>query len=257
MEKEKMESLLIDYIDGKLNDADRSFIEQQLIQNPEAKKLHDQLRTVLSALDATGELEPVTRLKDSFNQILQEEIRKNTPTRSLFFQPVIYRAAAVAALVMAGVAIGFWINNNNQREVELLALRKEVEATKQIMLVMLNNQESASQRMVGANVAYKIEKADDEIVRALAKTMNEDQNTNVRLAALEALFKFHEDPQVRKVLISSLSGQTDPMVQITLIQFLVKMKEKEVVPQLQDIVKDARTLKAVKDEAYVGLFKLS
>jgi hypothetical protein len=87
--------------------------------------------------------------------------------------------------------------------------------------------------------------------------MNEDPNTNVRLAALEALIKFHQEPVVRKKLIESLSVQKDPSVQITLIQFMVQMKERGVVNQLQQIVDDAHTIKAVKDEALSGLLKLS
>ncbi len=47
------------------------------------------------------------------------------------------------------------------------------------------------------------------------------------------------------------------MVQIALIQLFVQMKEKGVVDDLQRIVDDSRTTKAVKDEAYSGILKLS
>ncbi len=87
--------------------------------------------------------------------------------------------------------------------------------------------------------------------------MNEDPNTNVRLAALDALSKFHTEPQVRKVLLDALSTQKDPMVQIALIQLMVKMKEKSVVNDLKKIVDDSETMKAVKDEAYSGILILS
>jgi HEAT repeat protein len=111
--------------------------------------------------------------------------------------------------------------------------------------------------MVGVSVAYELEKADDEIVKVLVKTMNEDTNTNVRLAAMEALSKFGHEAQVRNALIRSLTEQKDPVVQIALIQLLVKMKEKGVVKQLEQMTKDASTMKAVKDEAYTGILKLS
>ena len=257
MEKEKLESLLIDYIDGRLSEADRLSVEHELSGSEEAKQLHVQLLEVMSAIDKSRPLEPGIRLKASFNQMLREEINKNRPTKSLFFQSITYRIAAGIVFVLASIGIGYWINKNNEREAEIASLRKEVEATKQMMLTMLDNQQSASQRMVGTAVAYKIDKADDEIVTALVKVMNEDHNTNVRLAALEALLRFHEDPRVRKELIAALSTQSDPVVQITLIKYLVKMKEKEVVRKLEDIVNDARTIKAVRDEAYTGLLKLS
>ena len=165
--------------------------------------------------------------------------------------------AAGLVLVMAGIGIGYWVNKNQQREDELLALKKEIQTTKQMMLVMMDNQQSASQRIQGVNVALKNDKADDEVVRALSKMMNEDPNTNVRLAALDALSKFREEPLVRKELIQSLSMQKDPVVQIALIQLMVRMKEKGAAKDLERIIDDNETMKAVKDEAYSGLLKLS
>lgn len=256
MEKKKLEGLLIDYIDGKLSEADRAAIEQELAQNNEASRMYEQLREVIAAMEKSETLEPGVTLRTSFDKLLREEIKRQTP-KTIFFQPIMYRAAAALVLVMAGVAIGFWINKNQQREDDLLALKKEVAATKQIMLLMIDNSQSASQRIQGVNVALGIDKADDEVVRALAKTMNEDPNTNVRLAALEALSKFHQEPGVRKVLIQSLSKQNDPVVQIALIQLMVRMKEKGVVKDLERIIDDTQTMKAVKDEAYSGILKLS
>jgi HEAT repeat protein len=109
----------------------------------------------------------------------------------------------------------------------------------------------------GATIAYTIGKADDEVVNALAKALNEDRNTNVRLAALEALAKFYQEENVRQLLIKSLSIQNDEVVQIALIQVLVQMKEKGIVKELEKITRDTEVLKAVKDEAFTGILKLS
>jgi HEAT repeat protein len=129
--------------------------------------------------------------------------------------------------------------------------------TKQMMLAMMSNDQSANQRMQGVNVALTISKADDEIVNALARTMLKDPNTNVRLAALEALSNFIQDPKVKLLLTNSLSKQDDPIVQISLIQLLVKIKEKNVVKDLEKIIEDDKNIQAVKDEAYTGILKLS
>jgi hypothetical protein len=58
-------------------------------------------------------------------------------------------------------------------------------------------------------------------------------------------------------LISALSYQKDPVVQIALIQLLVDLKEQSVVDDLKKIVDDEGTMEAVKDEAYSGILKLS
>ena len=170
---------------------------------------------------------------------------------------MVYRIAAALVLVAAGVVVGITVQRNMEREKELLALKQEVEATKQLMISMMGNPMSASQRLQGVNVALTINKADDDVVRVLVKTLNEDPNTNVRLAAMEALGKFYIEKNVRSALISSLGNQKDPVVQIALIQLLVKMKEKQALPQLEEIIEDNQNIKAVKDEAYTGILKLS
>ncbi len=252
------ESRFIDYIDGKGSEVDRAEVERELAQSEEAYKLYEQLREVIQAIDKASVLEPSDKIKTEFEEALAKEIAaQSKPTKTIFFSPVVYRIAAGFVLVMVGLGIGFWINKNQERDQELADLKKQVEDNRRIMLAMLDNQQSASQRIVGVSVAYELDKADDEIVKVLVKTMNEDTNTNVRLAAMEALSKFGHETQVRIALIQSLTEQKDPVVQIALIQLLVKMKEKGVVKQLEEMTKDPSTMKAVKDEAYTGILKLS
>jgi HEAT repeat protein len=261
MEKEKLESLIIDYIDNKLNSVDRRMIEQELVNNPDAFKLYEELKEVIQLMDRSARVEPSDKLKTNFAAILDAEIANEKKAKIIFFQPVFYRAAAAVALLVIGGGIGFFLSKqNDERLARLDSLMREQQEQIKVtrdMMAMLNNDQSASQRMQGIKVAYKMEKADDEIVNALVKAMNEDGSSNVRLAALEALSHFMQEPQVRKALVNSLSKQKDPIVQISLIQLLVKLKEKGVVNDLQKIVDDEGTIQAVKDEAYSGIMKLS
>jgi len=270
MEKEKLESLLIDYIDGNLNEAGRAMVEKEL-QNESTAKLYSQLKEVMDLMANSKVKVPGVSLKLNFEKALQAEISKSgnawsvstqttskaTADKQVFFQPWILRVAAAIVLVIVGVAIGDKINTNRQHEQELAKLKEEVANNKRMMLSMLENQQSASQRVMGATVAYELPKADDEIVNVLSKTLNEDSNTNVRLAALEALGKFHQQDHVRKILVTSLTTQKDPVVQIALIRLLVQMKEKQIVNELQKITRDGQVMKAVKDEAHSGILKLS
>lgn len=257
MEREKWESVLIDYIDGKLNDAEKEKVENELAKNEDAYKVYEELREVMLVMDRAQTLNPNPQRKATFKLQLEKEIQSQNSTRTIFFQPMVYRAAAAIALVMLGIGLGYWINKNTQQAQELAELKKEMEVTKQAMFELLANQNSASQRIVGATVAYEMDRTDDEIVNVLVKTLNSDPNTNVRLAALDALSKFYQQPHVRKALIASLEKQTDSMVQIMLIRMLVEMKEKGIINDLKRISTDERELPAVKDEAYAGLLRLS
>jgi hypothetical protein len=251
MEKEKLETLLIDYIDGKLNEAERHDVEQHLVRDAEAFKMYEQLKEVIHAMQASAKIEPSLRLKRGFEQMLREEEAQLRKGKVVFFQPSFYRvAAAIAFVIMAGSVAFLLVKQNRQAQ--------ELAQTKEALINMLDNQQSASQRVLGATVAYNdIETADDEIVNALVNAMNEDPNTNVRLAALEALRKFHNQPHVRKALIASLNTQKDPLVQIALIRLMVEMKEKDITKELERISTDEETLQAVKDEAQAGLLRLS
>ena len=252
-----LESRIIDYIDGKGTEQERALIESELAHNKKSFELYEQLREVINTMDKVKPLEPSGKLKIAFEKALQNEIDAQKKSKTVFFSPIFFRAAAAVLLVLAGVAIGNWINHNQQQEKELAELKQQVEDNRRVMMAMLENQQSASQRMQGLSVAYEMDKPDDEIVKVLVKTMNEDPSTNVRLAAMDALGKFSYEASVRSSLIQSLSSQKDPVVQIALIQLLVKMKEKSVVKQLEQMTKDASTMKAVKDEAYSGILKLS
>src|SRR5688572_33190467 len=110
MEREKLESMLIDYIDNKLNSVDRHMVEQELVKNAEAYKLYEELREVMYVMDRSARLEPSSKLKDNFDSVLKEEMASSKTTKTIFFQPVFYRAAAAVALLIMGVMIGFYVS---------------------------------------------------------------------------------------------------------------------------------------------------
>jgi len=210
-------------------------------------------------MDNSAGLEPSNDLQEKFELLLKTEVIANKKT--IFFQPNFYRAAAAVALLLIGGAIGLMINKQHDQKLQEITKKLEDQEKQNIemqeMMAKLTNEQSASQRIQGVNVALKFDKAGDEIVNALVKTMSEDPNTNVRLAALDALSKFIDEPKVRTALINALQNQKEPHVQIALIQILVKIKATNVVNDLQKIIEDEGTIQAVKDEAYSGILRLS
>ncbi|MEY2638567.1 MAG: hypothetical protein RIR90_49 [Bacteroidota bacterium] len=128
---------------------------------------------------------------------------------------------------------------------------------KQLLFAQLNNMESASQRYAAASAVAEYKKTDRDIVQALVKTMNNDPNSNVRLAALDALSQFSREPYVKQQLLKSLSTQKDPIVQVALIELLTRLRAHNIVTELQKLTEDEQTSKPVKDQAYHSLMKLS
>lgn len=257
METEKLKGLLIDYIDGKLSAEERAIVEKEIAESESAARLYYQLKQMIDKLGQASTLKPSPTLKVNFEKSLQKEILNSNEGNQMFFQPLVLRIAAGFIFLIASVVILFWVNKNYEQQKEITRLREEMDSTKRMMMAMMTNQQSASQRMLGVAASYQISQPDDEIVSALLKTMNEDPNTNVRLAALEALGKFHQQAHVRTALIAALAKQKDPVVQISLIRLMIEMKEKSVIQELDRIARDKESIKAVKDEAYSGLLKLS
>lgn len=259
MDKDKLESMLIEYIDGSIGEQDRITIVQELANNPEAEKLYTQLVEVMRSTSQSTVLMPSAALKNSFDQLLAREAGSKHAAKSVSLNVVVYRAAAAILVVLVVGFGGYAIYKDSQYQKQLAFLKEEIERNKKQMMVLLGNEHSASTRMMGVSVAYEMDTPDDEIVKVLVQTMNTDPNTNVRLSALDALGKFSDEKIVRKAMIESLATQQDPVVQIALIQWMVKLKEKSVIHELERIVNDAKTLKAVRDEASsgIGVFKLS
>ena len=103
---------------------------------------------------------------------------------------------------------------------------------------------------------YNLAKADNEIIQVMIKTMNEDESSNVRLAALEALSRWSNQNIVKEALMEALVNHKDPAFQITLINTLVEIQEKRALPYMENLINNTETLEAVKGEAQVGIFKL-
>jgi hypothetical protein len=128
---------------------------------------------------------------------------------------------------------------------------------KDILLSRLSNQVSAGERYAAASSIAQIKQIDYSLLTTLLKTMNNDPNTNVRLAALEALSHFAYESFVKDQLIRSLAKQKDPIVQISLIELLTEMRECNIVRELEKLTEDYQTDEEVKAQAYISLLKLS
>ena len=63
MNREKLETLLIDYIDGRLTPEEKLQVEQELVNNKEAYILYEQLKEVIHSMERSSKLEQTASLK--------------------------------------------------------------------------------------------------------------------------------------------------------------------------------------------------
>ena len=190
-----------------------------------------------------------------FGKLESPPSEKKTPktVRMLFGenQVWLYRTAAAVALILVGYFVGNSFKSNN----EVSELRAELKQVKSLMMGQFESG-SASGRLQAVNSSFEFSEADDQILEALIVRANEDQNANVRLKAIEALARFGNQTLVKTALVNALGKEKEPTVQISLINTLVALKEKDAINSMQGLLDNDETLAFVKDEAHLGIFKL-
>ena len=148
------------------------------------------------------------------------------------------------------------MNQFQTQKAQLAAIQEELFQTKNTMQQLMQ-QTSTSRRIKAVNITYDLEEADQEIIENLEYLLNRDESVNVRLTALDALSQFAQtSPAAKKVLITSIRHQDKPIVQTALIHTLVELEAKSALPFLDQLIEDKKTIDMVKDEAYLGKFKL-
>jgi hypothetical protein len=163
-------------------------------------------------------------------------------------------AASVAFLVL-GFAAGQWYASWREPfpHREMVALRRDVQQMKQLVMLTMLEKQSPSERLKAVDFAQAFAEPDAKVVSALVRTLNSDANVNVRLAAANALARFARHRPVRDALMESLSHQSDPIVQISLINLMVDLAEKRAVVPLRQLLQDPNTSEVVREEVKKSL----
>jgi hypothetical protein len=137
--------------------------------------------------------------------------------------------------------------------IQMVELKNDVKEMKQMVMFSMLKQQSASERLKAVNYVKDLADPDPKTIAALLKTLNEDDNINVRLAAARALAGFPAVKSVRQGLVDAMAKQTDPIIQLALIDIFVELEEKRAVDQLKKLLENTETLDVVKEEAKRGL----
>ncbi|GAB3327647.1 hypothetical protein GCM10027299_28560 [Larkinella ripae] len=165
------------------------------------------------------------------------------------------RLAASVALLAGGFVGGLYYSNRTvdptgPDNTSAVAIKKALDFNQMA-------QTSASERIQAVNQSSELPETSQDITQLLVNTLNFDDNINVRLAACQALMRLPNEPGVRESLIQSLKIQTDPYVQIMLIEALVSIQEKRAVTEIQRLAQNRQVLEVVRLKAEEGLSRLT
>ncbi|MBO0939595.1 HEAT repeat domain-containing protein [Fibrella sp. HMF5335] len=252
--KQAIDELLERYYEGETTLAEekrlREFFQQETIP-PHLQSHAEQFRYFA----ATREQQPSA----AFTQQLATKLTRPEPTRLLGLTPWTLRLAASVALLLLGFVGGIFYNQhqNPVADAPLPSAVSPAAEMKKVLAFSSLSETSASERIQAVNQSFEMTQADQATTQLLINTLNFDANVNVRQAACQALTHFEHEPGVREALIQSLSIQTDPNVQITLIEMLVAIKEKRAVQEMQRLAKRPQVMDVVRQKAQEGINSLA
>jgi hypothetical protein len=223
-----------------------------------------EFEAVKKVWDLMGEIpqpEPSEEMQANFESILSNYkerlvVKKNpisewiNKLREYWLMQAQPRLAFSLLLVAFGIIGGYILHQPGQTAIsynrQIDSLSSQVSEIKQVMLLSLLHDPSASQRIRAVSYTDEIQNVNLKVIDALFTTLNEDPNVNVRLSTLEALVKLSGEPRVREGLVRSIELQDSPIMQSAIADVMVKLQEKSSVQSLQKLLSRKGLNKMVK-----------
>jgi hypothetical protein len=247
MENDKLSRLLPDDVDRKEADGlDATWRMLGAIDAPapDSDRMRARLDAVLDAVEHAAPPAP----------------RRWLGRRDLAAGGYATQGLAAAAVLVVGIAIGRFVVPDTTRPAdsssEIAAMRSEMRELREMVSLSLMQQQSASDRLKGVTWTGQLDRPSGEVISALVDALMHDPNVNVRLATIDALERFASREDVRRATIEAVGRQMSPLVQIALIDFLVKANERQSAPTLRRLAQDPQVNDAVRSRAAWGLQQL-
>jgi hypothetical protein len=255
MQCEEVREQFADYVIHRLEEPRKVQVAAHLDSCEACRAELAELQSLWSQLDDIPPAEPGRNQRARFDLMLESYRRPPHSHIQRWRRPALQLVLAAAMLVL-GIGIGYRMHPSNPPSPELAELRSELSDTRQMVALSLMQQQSATDRLKGVNWSYRLQEPSADVMRALLDTLMHDPNVNVRLATIDALRQFGNQPVVRRGLIEAMTRQESPMVQIALIDLAVDLHEKESVGTLRELTQDQNLDPAVRDRAQKGLSEL-
>lgn len=254
MDCKRCESMIPAYLQGELSDTEVLELEEYLENCENCRTQLKETQMLLKQLDGLEDKEPSVLSRNELLSKLEEE---KAHLRAVPLKPAwnksFLRIAASVIIFLLGLGVGQFDFSGSQGKTELSELRTEVSEMKQLVMMSMLKEVSASERIKAVSYVKQFEQPSEEVIHTLFRTLNEDESPNVRMAALEGLRKFADNEQIRLRLIRSFEVQSDPVIQIMMINLMVELEEKRAIKKFQNLIDHESTQKIVRDQAEMGI----
>jgi len=195
---------------------------------------------------AMGDLpgsDPSRRLRDRFYQDLEAASIPSTSEklrRWLGFSGNAGWVTAAASLII-GVLVGQWAMEPRGTDQQALeSLQAQVDILNRNLILDRLESDSPSKRLRGVIDAVGVVETDNEVTRALLRRAIDDSVPSVRSAAIDALGPQLTTPSVGDELMSLLEAAESPLVQLALVDLVLRHGSGSQVRQLLRLAEENR-----------------
>ncbi|MEM6844836.1 MAG: HEAT repeat domain-containing protein [Bacteroidota bacterium] len=240
--KEEHTILIMDYLDGNWDAQKEAQLQQLLAEGEISQQELSDWKLLYQNSEKLPAPIPSDQLRDNFYTMLGDwKESSQLSSWQRFLQSFngsirVSQLVGVVCVLLVGIALGFWLSPVQSYESQIGQLSSEVQQMREAMVLTLLEQPSAMQRLKAVSISTDLASVDEKIHHALLRTLNEDPQVNVRLAALEALLPYTQNSLIRQGLVQSIAQQNDPLMQIALAQAMVELQEKQAVGALKDLL---------------------
>ena len=159
------------------------------------------------------------------------------------------------AVLVIGI-VGGRVFSSKSYQGELNQLSTQMADMKEMMMMSMLEEQSASRRLQGLQISSDLVSENQQITDAMFVTLNNDESTNVRLAALTILASYADDPEIRAGLINSITEQKSPIMQVALAELMAELQEPQAKEEFQSILEGEYTPEEVKTTLRENLDKI-
>ena len=265
MDNERIRYLVEKFDEGTLSPDELNELEQFITQGTVDINAFPVLGKINRSLEKLDIPDPGKEMDTAFYNMLNGKLHSGDKN---FFQNIIqrisqfmirlpdHRVAYPTLLLITGLIIGAFINFRSGQQ-QIRALNAQMSEIHDMLVVSLLEKPDATDRLKAVSLSMDLKSADQKVIDALLNTLNHDENVNVRLAAIDALYKYSGNEKVRKGFIEALSYQDSPIVLVTLADVLVSLQEKGSVDPLKKLLKNKNLDDQVKDKILSSIKKIS
>ncbi|MBN2011466.1 HEAT repeat domain-containing protein [candidate division KSB1 bacterium] len=260
-----------DYLQQALSSKERTEVETHLSQCSACHAEFDEVKSTWELMGSIPDDEPNPALSERFYTMLDAYKHGMASTRNQnsglekitawlsqipYGKPAFQFGFAVVCIII-GFLFGRQANFKSASTNDITELRNEVTEMRTLISLSLLDQPSSSDRLKGISWSQRVTTPNKSLVTALLNTLNTDPSVNVRLEAVDALYIFSSDPDIRQALIKSLSNQSSPLVQISIINALVELHEQKSLDALRRLIHNESINPSVQQKAKWGIDQLS